>query len=215
MDKLPFKERVAQAANTFAPKYQSVFVDYEYLLCSDAFSAQDYYIISAKEDNFRHLLGVHTELTPGSFFQKCIKGELTANDFDFQKPGESEKAVKGTVRRKINAFPSFLAMMSKDLVVQEKFEKNNVICTIATTDCESTTGFINSTKLRPKTLLNGDWIDREEAGTVDLILRRPAGSDLFDEIITEHNSALIKYFPKIKSILSPDIYPDKGDKVTA
>ena len=211
MDNLPFKERVAQEASRFAAQYQCVFVDYEYLLCSEAFLECDYYIISAKNDNFRHQLGVHTTLTPDSFYQKCIEGELTPNDFDFQKPGETEKGVKGTVRRKMQAFPNFLGMMNRDLVVQEKFEKNHVICTIATTDCEVTMGFINSDKLRPKTLMKGDQIDWENAGTVDLILRKPAGSALFNEIIAGDNSALMKYFPKIKDLVSSEMYSGTGD----
>lgn len=213
MDRPCFKERVAKAANHFAPIYKSVFVDYEYLLCSDVFSEQDYYIIDAKADNFKHLLGIHTELPPILFYQKCLKGKLTADDFDFLKYGESEKNVKGTVRRKIKAFPSFLSMMNKDLVVQEKFERNNVLCTIATTDCEATAGFINSTSLRPKTLLIGDQIDWSIAGTVDLILRRPTGSALFCEVIAGDDSTFMHYFEKIAHIVSEDIYP-KGHKTT-
>lgn len=207
MDKLSFKERVAEAANQFAPIYKRVFVDYEYLLCSDAFSEQDYYIIDAKADNFKHLLGIHTELSPILFYQKCLNGELTADDFDFLKWGESEKGVKGTVRRKIKAFPSFLSMMNKDLVAQEKFEKNKVFCAIATTDCESTAGFINSTSLRPKTLLGGDQIDWSIAGTVDLILRRPTGSALFCEVVMGDDSAFMHYFERIAHVVSADIRP--------
>ena len=207
MDKLSFKERVAQEANQFAPQYKNVFVDCEYLICSDVFAEQNYYIIDAEADNFRHLLGVHTELSPAEFFQKCLDGNLTDDDFDFQKPGELEKNVKGTVRRKIQAFPSFLAMMDKDLIVQEKFEKNHVFCTIATTDCASTTGFINSTALRPKTLLKGDQINWEKAGTVDLILKRPSGEKLFSELVVGDNGAIVKYYPKIKDVLAPDICP--------
>lgn len=210
MDSLSFKERVAQAANNFAPQYKNVFVDYEYLLCSDAFSDQGYYIIDAEEDNFRHLLGVHTCLTPSAFYEKCLKGELTDCDFDFVKAGHDEKSVKGSVRRKIASFPSFLSMMTKDLVVQESFSKNKVFCSIATTDCAVTVGFIGTNGSRPRTLLKGDQIDWQKAGTVDLILRKPSGDSHFKEVVSGDQSAIEKYFPQIKDLISPEIYPARN-----
>jgi len=30
-------------------------VDYEYLICSEAFVEQDFYIVAGREDNFQHL----------------------------------------------------------------------------------------------------------------------------------------------------------------
>ena len=50
-----------------------------------------------------HLVGVHTTLTPSEFFEKCFNDTLTENDFDFSKKNQSEKSVKGSVRRKISA----------------------------------------------------------------------------------------------------------------
>ena len=210
MDSFSFKERVAQAANGFAPQYKNVFVDYEYLLCSDGFSEQGYYIIDAEEDNFRHLLGVHTNLSPSSFYEKCLNGELSEQDFDFAKEGQDEKSVKGSVRRKIAAFPGFLSMMTKELVVQESFSKNKVFCSIATTDCAVTVGFIGTKSSRPRTLLKGDQIDWQKAGTVDLILRKPSGEQLFTEVVFGDQSAVEKYFPKIKDLMSTEIYPSRA-----
>ena len=51
-----------------------------------------------------HLVGVHTTLTPSEFFEKCFNDTLTENDFDFSKKNQSEKSVKGSVRRKNISF---------------------------------------------------------------------------------------------------------------
>ena len=91
MESSSFKERVAQVAIEEAARYKAVFVDYEYLICSDAFKKQDYYIISAKPDNYRHLIGVNTAISASAFFEKCISGDLSEADFDFSKAGRSEK----------------------------------------------------------------------------------------------------------------------------
>lgn len=135
-----FKERVIQVATEQAKVYDQVFLKYEYLLCSEAFSDNPYYIISAHADNFRHLVGVNTECSAEMFFQKCLNGTLTEADFDFQKRGQSEKEVKGAVRDKIIALPEFLSMMGKPLHAEEKFIKNRVHCSFATTDRKATIG---------------------------------------------------------------------------
>lgn len=100
-DNESFEERVRQTIIKYAPLYKNYYTDFEYMIFSEAF-ATSYYIIAAKEDNFMHLLGIHSTLSPQSFFDKSLNGTLTISDFDFNKKGQSEKAVKGTVRRKIN-----------------------------------------------------------------------------------------------------------------
>lgn len=67
-----FKERVTQVAIAQAKIYEQVFLKYEYLLCSEAFSNKPYYIISAHADNYRHLIGVNTVFSADDFFQKCL-----------------------------------------------------------------------------------------------------------------------------------------------
>ena len=74
MADLTFKQRVAQTAMTYATVYESVYLKYEYLVCSEAFSSQDYYIIAACADNYRHLIGVNTAISAEEFFAKCLAG---------------------------------------------------------------------------------------------------------------------------------------------
>ena len=209
MADLTFKQRVAQTAIDYATMYESVYLKYEYLVCSEAFSSQDYYIIGACADNYKHLIGVNTTISAEDFFSKCLAKTLTENDFDFIKTGQSEAAVKGSVRRKIKALPDFLAMLDSPLVAEEKFVKNKVSCTFATTDKRVTVGYITVGKSRPKTLLKGDELEEEKSRKVDLILRRPSGTEMFDEIICGDQNMITKYRSKIEPLLAENLLPNE------
>lgn len=205
MADLTFKQRVAQTAIDYASVYDEIYLKYEYLVCSEAFSFCDYYIIGACADNYKHLIGINTPLSAGKFFEKCLSKTLTENDFDFMKTGKSEAAVKGSVRRKIKALPDFMAMLSRPLVAEEKFVKNNVSCSFATTDKSVTVGYIVAGKCRPKTLLKGDELEKEKCRKVDLILRRPAGAEFFDKIVCGDQNMITKYRSKIEPLLAEQL----------
>lgn len=200
-----FKERVVQVAIAQAKVYEQVFLKYEYLICSEAFSKNPYYIISAHADNFRHLVGVNTSFSAEDFFNKCLDGSLTEDDFDFVKRGQTEREVKGAVRDKIIALPEFLSMIGKPLVAQESFVKNRVHCSFATTDCSATIGFIAEDKSKPMTLLRGDRLDANKSAAVDLILRRPYDSGKFNEIVYGDEDMIAKYSKSISSLLTEEL----------
>lgn len=204
-----FKERVTQVAIAQAKVYEQVFLKYEYLLCSQAFTDRSYYIISAHADNYRHLVGVNTTISAGDFFEKCLNGTLTENDFDFHKRGQSEKDAKGAVRDKIIALPEFLSMMGKPLLAEESFVKNRMHCSFATTDRRATIGFIAADKSKPMTLLRGDRLDSSKSAAVDLVLRRPYGSQLFDEVIYGDETMIAKYQSDIESLITEDLLPSE------
>ena len=65
-----FKERVKETVINNAASYKWYYVNYEYLLCSKAFIRNEYYIVSAHEDNYLHLTGLHTSLSADDFFEK-------------------------------------------------------------------------------------------------------------------------------------------------
>lgn len=67
-----FKERVKETLISCAQDYKAYYMDYEYLLCSRAFSHSTYYIVSAHEDNYLHLTGVHTNLNASAFFGSAM-----------------------------------------------------------------------------------------------------------------------------------------------
>ena len=205
-----FKERVTQVAIAQAKVYEQVFLKYEYLICSEAFSENPYYIISAHADNFRHLVGVNTSFSAEDFFNKCLDGSLEEDDFDFLKRGQSEKEVKGAVRDKIIALPDFLTMIGKPLIAQESFVKNRVHCSFATTDRSATIGFIAEDKSKPMTLLRGDRLDATKSAAVDLILCRPYGSEKFTEVVYGNKDMVKKYIDAIKSMLAEELIPEES-----
>ena len=53
-----FKERIRQEIIKEAKRYKEIYVDYEYLICSEAFVKRNYYIVNAEKDNFQHLTGI-------------------------------------------------------------------------------------------------------------------------------------------------------------
>lgn len=210
-----FKQRVANAAILYAEAYQDVFLNFEYLVCSDGFSEQDYYIIAAHAENYRHLIGVNTNISAEEFFNKCLSKTLSEADFSFVRRGHSESEIKGSVRRKILALPEFLSMFDKPLVAQEQFVKNRVCCSFATTDKSVTVGFQSSGKSRPKTLLRGNELDPGKVSPVELILRKRSGNQFFDEIIYGDKGNIVKYYGKIESLLAEELRPEMSKELVS
>lgn len=199
-----FKERVRQEIIKAAKQYKEIYVDYEYMICSTAFEKSDYYIIAAEEDNYQHLTGVHSQIDAKTFFNKCYEGTLAETDFDFVKTGQNEKAVKGTVRRKIQVLPDMMDIFKAGVQVEERFRKNKVTCSFATADGKCTLGFSESKKARPKSLIKGNEL--QNPNPVDLILRKASGSPYFDEIVVGDVATLNRFKEKIKELVSLDLY---------
>ena len=207
MRTISFKERVKNTAIRNAPVYEDVFMKYEYLVCSEAF-ADGCHIIKADKGNYLHLLGIHTTLKPGDFFDKCIASgeeQLTEDDFDFSKPGRSEKSVKGSVRQKITALPKMLDLFHQNLLAEDGFKKNEVEFAFATTDNVFTLGFAGSG--RPKSLLKGNELDKKKQKDVDLIFRKTRGSSSkYEELIYGDKEFIIKYKDSIKDFVVSDFF---------
>lgn len=196
-----FKERVKDILISEAMAYKESYVNYQYLICSDAFEHKKYYVIDAKEDNYQHLTGVNSLISAQEFFNKCYEGTLTIEDFNFLKRGQDERAVKGSVRRKIQVLPYMMNLFHSELMVEESFEKNKVKCTFATTDKKCTLGFIDVKKARPMTLLKGDEINEEKVKKVELVVRKQNHEEKFNEIIIGEQEQLVKYYNQIKELI--------------
>lgn len=151
-----FKERVKNEAIANAIAYQSNFIDYEYLVCSEAFN-NGYHIIKSDKGNYLHLIGIHTALLAEEFFDRCRNGILNESDFDFVKPHKSEKSVKCSVREKISVLPDMVRLFEHELLAENNFKKNKVECAFATSDNRCTLGFVVSG--RPKSLLKGNELE--------------------------------------------------------
>lgn len=195
-----FKERVRNEAIANAKFYKANFVDYEYLICSEAFE-KGYHIIKSDKGNYLHLIGIHTELSSEEFFNKCVLGELEESDFDFLKPGKSEKSVKGSVREKITVLPEMVNLFTHKLLAEDNFKKNRVECAFTTSDNKCTLGFAISG--RPKSLLKGNKLEKSKVKDVDLIFRRPRSSEeLFEELVWGNQESICKYEGVIKEFVS-------------
>ncbi len=205
MNPISFKQRVLNIAIEQAKIYQTVYVEWEYLICSEAFTQQNYYIIDAKQDNYQHLIGVHSHVSPQIFFTKCLSSTLTTADFDFVKPHMDEKTVKGSVRRKIKALSHMMTMLDDTLLVQESFVKNRVVCTFASSDGTMTLGFIGTKKSRPMTLLAKNELDMTNAKPVDVIIKRQMGEKLFNQVVVGTKDEISCYAASIAEIVAPEL----------
>lgn len=207
MCKVSFKERVKDEAIANACLYKKNYIDYEYLICSEAFD-NGYHIIKSDAGNYLHLIGIHTALSAQDFFDKCISGKLETDDFDFMKPGKSEKSVKGSVREKIKVLPNMSRLFEQDLIAEDNFKKNKVECAFATADNTCTLGFAVSG--RPKSLLKGNELDKNKSQKVDLIFRkRRSSGKLYEELIWGSKKEIVKYQEKVKDQIVQEFFENE------
>lgn len=199
-----FIERVKREIIKYASLYNQYYVDFEYIIFSEAFT-KPYYIVSAKEDNFMHLLGVNSELSPQIFFDKSLNGTLTTDDFNFDKKQQNPKSVKGTVRRKIKAMQSIIGIFDNTAYVEENFAKNNIICSFAASETTCTIGFTIGEFVKPKTLLKGNELNSESCKPIDVVLKRQAGSELFDTLTYGTSESCEKYRSYITELSTKEL----------
>ena len=200
-----FKERVRNTAIQYSKDYFSQYVSRDYLVFSDAFQSQPYYIISAEKSNYLHLVGVSANLSATDFFDKCFNGTLAESDFEISSHGQDAKASKGSIRRKINALPAISGLIDTSNLIEESFQKNAVSCTIASSDGACTLGFIAVPKARPKTLLSGDELDHSKAKPMKVILSKDRTTDQFTNIQSGNLEDLVPQYELIKSLLSEEL----------
>ena len=160
-------------------KYNNYYVDYEYLICSSAFTICSYYIIAAHKDNYLHL----TSLDASNFLKKCYKWTLEETDFNFCKNGQTEKEVKGSVRRKINTLQLIIDLFTCNTFVEEDLNKNKIRCSLAAGTTNVTLGFVVAGKAKPMTLLKGNELNPNKAKPINIVLRREDGTNKFTNIV--------------------------------
>ncbi len=172
-----FKERVRLKLMDCAVLYYELLVQKDYLIFSRNFRYQKYYIVSAFEDNFLHLTGVHTNLKAKKFFEKCYQKTLEDGDFEI-----NDKSQKGSVRRKMSVLENAIQIFSSEaIVVEENFNKNRISCSFASSDKVCTIGFTKTKLAKPQTILKGYQLHDEVK--VDFILSRNKGEKDFQTVV--------------------------------
>ena len=202
-----FKNRVKDKIIDGAKYYQSYFVECDYLLCSQEFKKNKYYIIKGHEENFKHLTGVILKSqSTAEFFQKSLNGTLKEDDFEIAKD-ESDTQTKGNIRRKTAVLEGAMQIFSQKTYVEEDFNKNNIQCSFATENGSSTIGFTPTGKVvRPKTLLKGNQLDMSKAIEVDLVLKRNRGDRFFNKIIVGNKETLQQNKATLSKLVDEELF---------
>lgn len=180
--KTTFKEWVRTELINCAKLYNEKFLKYDYLIISNDFKLRKYYIISANSDNFKHLTGLNTHHNYSVFFKKCLKGNITTDDFNLKRKNKYKNNIKGSVRRKMHCLSTAMTIYdSCDFKIQEKMIKNKIFCSFATSNNICTIGFVSHRYAVPITLLKGDLIEQPIENFV--MLRKLKCGDFFRDII--------------------------------
>ena len=203
---ISFAARVKNVVSECSKDYKDFFVDYDYLVCSKGFKQRPYYIIVADKNNYKHLTGIQSPLSPDEFFQKCFNDTLDETEISFIKDGQTENEVKGSIRRKISVLPLITSVFSQDTLVEEDYSKNRIRCSFAAGMEKFTLGFtLASPNTRPMTLLKGKVIDNSKSKPIDLVLRRPTGSLYFDTLYYGNIDTLKEYCNSFMRLLSEEL----------
>lgn len=92
------------------------------------------------------------------FFLKCYAGTIIESDYSLG-PNNDRK----TVKRKLKNLISIGDFFKNEIMVQEAFIKNQIVCKIATSDGKCTLGFMDAKYyLRPKTILANNHLDENK-----------------------------------------------------
>lgn len=197
-----FKKYVRDTAVNESQHFKKVFVDQTYLIYSDKFRNQDFYVVSADPGNYLHLVGVQTEISANLFFDKCMTDALTEDDFSFCR---NNRNIKGAVKQKLKCLPGLKELFhNSNLVFEEEFHKNIIECALAASDHKMTIGFTHSRISRPMTLLKGNFL--ENPTSVDLILSKKREEKSYNKIVFGNMNVLMKHMNLFSNLISDSLY---------
>jgi hypothetical protein len=93
------------------------------------------------------------------FWNKALGGTLTESDLDSTQFENHE--LKGSLRTKIQSLPYLASLFDSDILFEEAFIKNRVVCKMATSDGKIPLGFDGGKRLTPKSLMKGNLLDEK------------------------------------------------------
>ncbi|MFV0395770.1 MAG: PBECR4 domain-containing protein [Coprobacillaceae bacterium] len=205
-DNISFKQRVRNIAVEEAKYFKIDYIDTQYLILSKNFKNKEFYIITAEKDNYLHLLGVNTNLSCKDFFDKCYNGTLLEQEFDFNKKGQSEKNVKGSVRRKIATIKYLHKLFYDEFLIEEDYQSNSLRCAIMTSDGNNITlGFSYGYKSYPMSLLKGNQM-KSEPVLPDLVLTKGKDNEKFNKIIVGNKNVINEFRDILNGVVDTSLF---------
>ena len=151
--KIRIREQLIEAAQDYF-KLTSITIVVE----SDEFVHQKRYLLKFNKSNFLHLTGVYSSLSANEFFDKCFNGTVALEDFD-----SNEQKNKSTIKKKMKNLVNLSTSFNNEILVQEDFIKNRIVCKIATSDNERPIGFVDGNYcVWPNTLLDKNHLDNKK-----------------------------------------------------
>lgn len=152
-----FKENVRQQLLVAAQEYFTL-LNKIIIIESNDFTYQKRYLIKFNKSNFLHLTGVISNLNGDDFFSKCYDSSITIDDFDYD-----EVKNKTNIKNELRCLIAISSMFDKELLAQEQFAKNRVVCKLATSDGSFTIGFTGGAYcVYPKTVLYKNRLNKEQ-----------------------------------------------------
>lgn len=148
---------IKQALIDSAQSYFSLLKN-EVIIRSNRFVNSSEYKLRFFETNFLHLTGLKTTLTPKEFYDRCYTGTILESDYSLGLNNDRK-----TVKRKLKNLVNIGLFFKQEIMVQETFIKNQIVCRIATSDGKCTIGFVDAKYyLRPKTILANNHLDQKQ-----------------------------------------------------
>ena len=130
----------------------------ELIIRSKRFVNSSEYKLRFFETNFLHLTGLKTTLTSKEFYDRCYTGTILESDYSLGLNNDRK-----TVKRKLKNLVNIGLFFKQEIMVQETFIKNQIVCRIATSDGKCTIGFVDAKYyLRPKTILANNHLDQKQ-----------------------------------------------------
>ena len=84
------KNKAIKDLRQFANDYTNNLLGKKLLFIFSDFPRLDYLQVIFRKNNFRHMTGVETSLSPSLFYDACIDGKLSEKDFDFSNDGTTQ-----------------------------------------------------------------------------------------------------------------------------
>lgn len=125
---------------------------------SDSFQFKKEYFVKFHKNNFLHLTGVITKLSPEEFYESAFNGTLTENDFDITS--EDNILLNTHIEMKMHNLSNIHLVVDSKVMVEESYQRGKVICSLAASNGKFTLCFIGNRLLAPMSLLYGNTLHK-------------------------------------------------------